>query len=100
MAVATEHRISRDDVIWAFGPDLVPVLEVEPGDVVTFETNDCFTGQIRSEADLVTAMVAPAKARLAKAVTGGKLSQAQADQALTKLQALATRLAEKVFPTK
>jgi amidase len=41
-------------VIWAFGPDLEPVLEVEPGDVVTFETNDCFTGQIRSEADLVT----------------------------------------------
>jgi amidase len=30
------------------------VLEVEPGDVVTFETNDCFTGQIRSEDDLVT----------------------------------------------
>ena len=50
----TQHRISRDDVIWAFGPDLEPVLEVEPGDVVTFETNDCFTGQIRSEDDLVT----------------------------------------------
>jgi amidase len=41
-------------VIWAFGPDLVPVLEVDPGDVVTFETNDCFTGQIQSEEDLVT----------------------------------------------
>jgi acetamidase/formamidase len=48
------HRISRDDVIWSFGPDLAPVLEVEPGDTVTFETNDCFTGQIRSEDDLVT----------------------------------------------
>ena len=54
MAVATNHRISRDEVIWAFGPDLVPVLEVEPGETVTFETNDCFTGQIRSESDLVT----------------------------------------------
>ncbi len=50
------HRISRDEVVWAFGPDLVPVLEVEPGDVVTFETNDCFTGQIRSEDDLVTSI--------------------------------------------
>jgi amidase len=49
-----QHRLSRDQVIWSFGPDLQPVLEVEPGDVVTFETNDCFTGQIRSEADLVT----------------------------------------------
>jgi len=56
VAVATEHRVSRDDVIWAFGPDLEPVLRVEPGAVVTFETNDCFTGQIRSEADLVTAI--------------------------------------------
>jgi amidase len=49
-----QHRLSRDQVIWSFGPDLQPVLVVEPGDVVTFETNDCFTGQIRSEADLVT----------------------------------------------
>jgi amidase len=54
MAVATEHRVSRDDVIWAFGPNLEPVLEVEPGAVVTFETNDCFTGQIQTEDDLVT----------------------------------------------
>src|SRR6266496_5504484 len=48
------HRISRDAVMWAFGPGLTRVLEVEPGDTVTFETNDCFTGQIRSEDDLVT----------------------------------------------
>jgi amidase len=54
MAVATGHRIARDQVIWSFGPDLEPVLEVEPGETVTFETNDCFTGQIRSEDDLVT----------------------------------------------
>jgi len=53
-AVATAHRLSRDQVIWSFGPDLDPVLEVEPGETVTFETNDCFTGQIRSEDDLVT----------------------------------------------
>ena len=49
-----QHRLSRDQVIWSFGPGLQPVLEVEPGDVVTFETNDCFTGQITSESDLVT----------------------------------------------
>jgi amidase len=48
------HRLTRDQVIWEFGPDLEPVLEVNPGDVVTFETNDCFTGQIQSESDLVT----------------------------------------------
>jgi amidase len=49
-----QHRLSRDQVIWSFGPDLEPVLEVEPGETVVFETNDCFTGQIRSEDDLVT----------------------------------------------
>src|SRR5512132_3629650 len=48
------HRLSREQVIWSFGPDLQPVLEVDPGDTVTFETNDCFTGQISSEDDLVT----------------------------------------------
>jgi len=54
MAIAVDHRIGRDEIIWAFGPDLEPVLEVEPGATVTFETNDCFTGQISSEDDLVT----------------------------------------------
>jgi len=47
-------RVSRDEVIWAFGPDLEPVLEVDAGAVVTLETNDCFSGQIQTEADLVT----------------------------------------------
>jgi len=54
MAIAVDHRIGRDEIVWAFGPDLEPVLEVEPGETVTFETNDCFTGQITSEEDLVT----------------------------------------------
>ena len=54
MATAVGHRIGRDEIIWAFGPELEPVLEVDPGETVTFETNDCFTGQITSEADLVT----------------------------------------------
>ena len=54
MATAAAHRIGRDDVVWAFGPDLEAVLEVDPGAVITLETNDCFTGQIQSELDLVT----------------------------------------------
>src|SRR5579871_939902 len=53
MAIAT-HRLPKEQVIWEFGADLRPVLEVDPGDVVTFETNDCFSGQIQSEDDLVT----------------------------------------------
>jgi amidase len=53
-AVAVDHVVTRDQHVWSFGPDLEPVLEVDPGAVVRFETNDCFTGQITSEDDLVT----------------------------------------------
>ena len=53
-ATAVDHVVTRDQVIWAFGPELEPVLEVDPGSTVRIETNDCFTGQIQSEADLVT----------------------------------------------
>ena len=49
-----DHVVSRDDVIWAFGPALEPVLEVDRGATVTLQTNDCFTGQIGTEDDLIT----------------------------------------------
>jgi amidase len=49
-----DHVVSREKVIWAFGPALEPALEVDPGATVTLQTNDCFTGQIRAEDDLVT----------------------------------------------
>lgn len=52
--VEVDHLVTRDQVVWGFGPAMEAVLEVEPGAVVTFETNDCFTGQIQSESDLVT----------------------------------------------
>jgi amidase len=51
---AADHVVTRDQVVWSFGPELEPVLEVEPGAVVRFETNDCFSGQIKTAADLVT----------------------------------------------
>ena len=25
-----QHRLTRDQVIWSFGPDLQPVLEIDP----------------------------------------------------------------------
>jgi amidase len=56
MATGAAHRIGRDDVVWAFSPEMTPVLEIDPGEIVTLETNDCFSGQIASEADLVTAI--------------------------------------------
>ena len=54
IAERVDHVIPNDQVIFGFGPNLKPVLEVQPGDVVAFQTQDCFSGQIQSESDLVT----------------------------------------------
>jgi hypothetical protein len=55
--------------------------------------------QGKSVSALEAAMIAPAKERLAKAVTNGKITQARADAALKRLESAAERLATKVFPT-
>jgi hypothetical protein len=56
--------------------------------------------QGKSEASLEAAMVAPAKARLTKAVANGRITQAGADAALARLARLADRLANRTFPTR
>jgi hypothetical protein len=53
--------------------------------------------QGKSASALEAAMVAPAKARLAKGVTDGKLTQARADALLEQLAQAAHRLAAHVF---
>ena len=52
----------------------------------------------KSETTLEAAMLAPAKARLAKAVEAGRITQAKADEALAKLATRVDRLVAKVFP--
>ena len=49
-----DHTIPKEEAVFAFGPEMRPVLEIDPGEVVTFETHDCFSGQIQTENDLVT----------------------------------------------
>jgi amidase len=49
-------RISREQVFFAFSPQLNPVIEVDQGEEVLMETHDCFKGQLRSEQDLVTSL--------------------------------------------
>ena len=56
--------------------------------------------QGKTASALEDAMVAPAKARLAKAVEEKKLSQDRADEILSKLEKGAERLATHVFATK
>lgn len=40
-----------DSVVYAFSADMKPVAEASPGDVIEFETMDCFGGQIRTPQD-------------------------------------------------
>jgi hypothetical protein len=56
--------------------------------------------QEKTVAGLEAAMIAPAKARLAKAVASGKITKARADAALAKLEKAADRLANHVFPAR
>jgi amidase len=49
-----DHVIPKEEAVFSFGPEMKPVLEVDSGTVVTFETHDCFSGQIRTENDLIT----------------------------------------------
>lgn len=56
--------------------------------------------QGKSVAGLESAMLAPAKAKLAKAVDAGRLPQARADRILERLEALVERLVQKTFPAR
>ncbi|MCX6461946.1 MAG: acetamidase/formamidase family protein [Actinobacteria bacterium] len=45
-----ELEIGRDQFVWEFSPNMAPVATVQPGAVIRVETNDCFHGQVTSEA--------------------------------------------------
>jgi len=48
-----EKKLSREHVFYAFSPDLKPALHVAQGEEFTLETHDCFSGQLKSENDLL-----------------------------------------------
>jgi amidase len=48
-----EKKLSRDQVFYAFAPDLEPALHVNQKEEFTLETHDCFTGQLKTEDDLL-----------------------------------------------
>ena len=48
-----EKKLSRDTVFYAFSPDLEPAMQVGQGEEFVLETHDCFSGQLKSEDDLL-----------------------------------------------
>lgn len=47
-------RISREQVIFEMNKDNEPALAVDSGTTVVFETQDCFSGEVKTEADTVS----------------------------------------------
>lgn len=56
-------RVSKDNVIYAFGRDMEPVMEVDPGERLLFETWDARRGTIRSESDKAPVPRSPEESR-------------------------------------
>jgi len=48
-----EKKLTRDTVFYAFSPNLEPAMRVEQGEEFVLETHDCFSGQLKSEDDLL-----------------------------------------------
>src|SRR5690625_1909823 len=46
--------IKREQISYDFSKDQTPALTIKSGENVTFQTHDCFSGQITSEDDLIT----------------------------------------------
>jgi len=49
-------EISRQNVFFAFGPQLKAIAQIEQGEEVLLQTHDCFEGQIQTTHDLVDAL--------------------------------------------
>lgn len=44
-------ELTRDKVFFAFSPELAPVIRVAQGEEVVLQTQDCFSGQMKTSAD-------------------------------------------------
>ena len=51
-----EKKLSREHVFYAFSPELEPALRVAQGEEFVLETHDCFSGQLKSEQDLLDSL--------------------------------------------
>ena len=47
-------RVQRENVFFAFAPELDPIARIQQGEEVVLETHDCFQGQLQTEADLIS----------------------------------------------
>lgn len=50
------HVVNGEQVIYAFAPQMDPVLSVDAGDIVLFKSNDCYYQQVTAETQSITAL--------------------------------------------
>lgn len=46
-------KVTREQIFYAFGPDLEPAVQAQQGEDILLETYDCFEGQVRKPADML-----------------------------------------------
>ena len=46
-------RVTRDQIFFAFSPDLQPIKRIRQNEEIILETHDCFEGQIQTSSNLV-----------------------------------------------
>ena len=51
--ISSEYTLTEDQVVFAFGPDMAPVVEVDPGAVVTLRMKDGLGNQLTREDQLI-----------------------------------------------
>lgn len=51
-----EKKLSREHLFYAFSPELEPALRVAQGEEFVLQTQDCFSGQLKSEKDLLDSL--------------------------------------------
>ena len=73
-AGSVDHVVPRDEAVFSFGPEMSPVLEVDPGTIVTFEAQDCFSGQIRTEGAIDFSAPCGCKPRTCLVIPSGRSS--------------------------
>ena len=51
--ISSEYTLTEDQVVFGFGPDMAPVVEVDPGAVVTLRMKDGLGNQLTREDQLI-----------------------------------------------
>ena len=85
-------KVTREAVFYAFDPALAPVARIRLGEELTLETDDCFTGLVKSEKDL-----APTGQNIVNPTTGPIFIEGTKSGDILRIDLLEVKIAEQAF---